>query len=57
MSYSISCCADGARKDVKPPRKSLTNPRYKEMLMPDAPEQSWEQTHMGMSDNAHDSAR
>jgi len=34
--------ADGARKDPKPPRKSLTNPRDKEILALDAPGRSWE---------------
>jgi len=34
--------ADGARKDLKPPRKSLTNPRDKEILALDAPGRSWE---------------
>lgn len=33
--------ADGARKDLNPPRKPLTNPRDEETLTFDAPGRSW----------------
>ncbi len=32
---------DGARKDLKPPRKSLTDPRDEEILTFDAPGRAW----------------
>ena len=42
--------AHGVRKDLNPPRESLTDPRDEETLTFDAPGRSWECPIWGMSD-------